>query len=111
MGEAVSGEQPAVLNVDAIHLLLDEVLKQLEEARKAVNGYRPRLLNEAQAAEYIGRSAAALRTSRSEGVKVQGPDYIKLGERVFYDIRDLDAWIDSRPRKKGSIDEKGQDSR
>jgi predicted DNA-binding transcriptional regulator AlpA len=28
-----------------------------------------------------------------------GPPFVKLGSRVFYDERDVDAWIDARKRR------------
>jgi predicted DNA-binding transcriptional regulator AlpA len=59
-----------------------------------------RLLNERDAARYLGISPATLRKHRSMGTipgKVEGPPWIKAGPRAIrYAIEDLDAWIDSR---------------
>jgi len=48
-----------------------------------------RLSTEA-AAEYLGCSASTLNKARVFG---SGPSYMKLGRRVVYDTRDLDAWL------------------
>lgn len=78
---------------------LDELRKQVETALRV----KPRLLREDEAAEYINRSVHLLRKSRSDGATCKGPDYIDLNGRVLYAREDLDRWIDSLPRKKGSI--------
>jgi len=52
------------------------------------------VLNEHQAARYLGVSAAVLRLWRSEG---KGPCYFRAGEKlVRYRRADLDAWIEAR---------------
>jgi len=52
-------------------------------------------LNSPEAAEYLGISASTLSKRRVDG---NGPKYLKLGRRVVYDTRDLDAWLDTRRR-------------
>lgn len=42
------------------------------------------------AAEYLGISASTLDKMRHEG---RGPRYLKLGGRVFYQVEDLDSYI------------------
>lgn len=42
------------------------------------------------AAEYLGISASTLEKMRHEG---RGPRYLKLGGRVFYQVKDLDSYI------------------
>ncbi|WP_417491840.1 helix-turn-helix transcriptional regulator [Maricaulis sp.] len=54
--------------------------------------------------QYLGTSAAALRMGmstsmmqrlRNEGI---GPNFLRNGKRILYDIDDLDAWAQSRKR-------------
>ena len=55
------------------------------------------LMNEAAAAEYLGGLArSTLQTWRYKG---EGPEFVKLGERVLYDQADLDAYIDQNKRQ------------
>ena len=54
-----------------------------------------RKLNSPEAAEYLGVSVSTLSKRRVDG---NGPKYLKLGRRVVYDTRDLDAWLDTRRR-------------
>ena len=56
-----------------------------------------KLLNDKEAAEYLGILSQTLRLWRSNlnrtGVYI-GPPFIKLGTKLIrYDIADLDAWI------------------
>jgi hypothetical protein len=55
---------------------------------------QPRLLKAQTACLYCGVSRAVL--------KKHGPVPIKLGNKNFYDIRNLDAWIDSLSGVKAS---------
>jgi predicted DNA-binding transcriptional regulator AlpA len=52
-------------------------------------------LSAAEAADYVGLSASTLSKRRVFG---GGPKYLKLGRRVVYDTRDLDAWVDANRR-------------
>lgn len=52
------------------------------------------VLNEREAAEYIGMSPSFLRQSRCKSGRVNGPAWIKPTDRaVRYRIADLDAWL------------------
>ena len=54
----------------------------------------PRILRTQQAAAYVGLSASTLEKQR---LSDDGPRFVRLGGRaVGYDIRDLDAWLDSQ---------------
>lgn len=58
----------------------------------------PRALTPLEAAVYIGVSRTTLQLMRSQGM---GPRFFKIGEDeggIRYDLRDLDRWIDERPR-------------
>ena len=55
-----------------------------------------KILNEKQAASYIGMSLSYLRNDRCYGTtggKTPGPVYVKLGRAVRYAQADLDAWL------------------
>ena len=49
-----------------------------------------RLLNEKEAANYLGRSVWGIREMRYAGKL----PFVKDGRRVLFDILDLDAWIE-----------------
>jgi hypothetical protein len=48
-----------------------------------------------ETAAYVRLAAGTLNGWRSAG---RGPRFIKLGRKVLYDTRDLDAWIDENKR-------------
>lgn len=58
-----------------------------------MNPIAPTKLNTAAAADYLGLRKSTLDTWRCLG---RGPDFIKLGAKIIYLQRDLDAWIESR---------------
>ena len=53
-----------------------------------------RILNEQEAAKFVGVTVHALRAWRWR--KADGPAYLKLGSCVRYRQRDLDAYLESR---------------
>jgi predicted DNA-binding transcriptional regulator AlpA len=56
-------------------------------------------LSAPEAARYLGLSPSTLSKRRVFG---GGPKYLKLGRRVVYDTRDLDAWLDAHRRASTS---------
>jgi predicted DNA-binding transcriptional regulator AlpA len=56
-------------------------------------------INASEAAEYLGISVSTLSKRRVFG---GGPKYLKLGRRVVYDPRDLDAWLNAHRRASTS---------
>jgi len=48
-----------------------------------------------EAATYAGLSVSTMNKLRVSG---GGPTFLKLGARIAYDTRDLDAWLASRRR-------------
>ena len=56
-------------------------------------------LNTIGAAERLNLKQKTLENWRCLGV---GPPFYKIGERVFYDEADLDAWLQSRRRTSTS---------
>jgi hypothetical protein len=57
------------------------------------------LLNELATAALLGVSPRSLRKWRCVG---KGPRFRKLGRRVLYDLRDLEAFIDAGARQSTS---------
>lgn len=53
----------------------------------------PVLLDTPAVAERLGLKAQRLRILRMTG---GGPEYIKIGQKVFYDLRAIDQWLDTR---------------
>lgn len=69
------------------------------ERRESQMVTKPELLNEWQAAEYIGMSVAFLRSGRCRGVignRTPTPPHFKTGRRVQYARTDLDEWLAAR---------------
>ena len=62
----------------------------------------PGALSTPLAADYVGLSPATLETMRIRG---GGPLFVKLGRRVVYRRKHLDAWLDERKRTSTSDQE------
>jgi predicted DNA-binding transcriptional regulator AlpA len=54
------------------------------------------ILDDRDAARYVGLTAATLRASRLARPRCDGPPYIRMGRAVRYRVSDLDAWLDDR---------------
>ena len=54
-----------------------------------------RKISAPEASQYLGISASTLSKYRVFG---GGPAFFKLGRRVVYSTRDLDAWVEARRR-------------
>jgi predicted DNA-binding transcriptional regulator AlpA len=52
----------------------------------------PQILNEKDAATYLGMSRIWLSQSRMKG---KGPEFIKLGRTIRYSVADLDKYLES----------------
>jgi predicted DNA-binding transcriptional regulator AlpA len=69
-----------------------------EDRSRAANGMSPQpstALTEAEAAQFIGMSAAWLKKSRTKRFRhvIDAPPFIRAGvKRVVYRIEDLEAW-------------------
>lgn len=74
---------------------------QKDHAQNAL-ALRKRFLRSKEASAYTGYAESSLRTYR---VKGGGPQFIKHGRIVLYDIADLDAWIGNM--RVGSTSEAG----
>jgi excisionase family DNA binding protein len=49
-----------------------------------------------EAAQYVRLAMSTLNALRTAG---RGPRFIKLGRKVLYDTKDLDAWLDRNKRR------------
>ena len=64
-----------------------------------------KLLNETQAAEMLGLAVNTMRTRRA---RKKGPIYFKVGYKVYYDLKDLQDFIQNgkvMPTYQGKKDE------
>lgn len=60
---------------------------------------RKKMLRTPQAAEYLGIAAATLAKWRVFG---GGPNYVKMGRAVAYDLDVLHEWLEARVRRSTS---------
>lgn len=84
---------------------VNEKLLELEESitilLSEIKKSKCRLLDEYEAAIYLGAKASTLRVMRNKG---SGPQYVKSeGLGVKYDVKDLDEYINKLPRRGGGI--------
>jgi len=72
-----------------------------DTAQQAVSGVDlpSRKLSVKEVAVYLGLSVSTLNKMR---LSINGPRYLKLGRRVLYDLRDLEAWAAERKRNHTS---------
>ncbi len=98
--------QPFITKLEAERLAFKKVLDEARQELVEIADKSPRLLDDAAAAEYIGRSKAYLRLSRMNGRSeprrkdgsvrhvTPAPPYIRLDDKVIrYRRSDLDKWI------------------
>jgi hypothetical protein len=97
----VSAEIPVAGAREAIDLFAGELSLQILGEEQA-GGSRPvkiapRMLNERDAAKYIGRSVSFLRTCRykaKRGGMDPGPKYVRYSNKlIFYPVEELDGWL------------------
>lgn len=89
------------IDMDAINEKILELETCAESLVRAIKSSRNRLLDDEEAAVYLGAKPSTLRIMRCKG---RGAKYIKSdGLGIKYDIKDLDAYIDSLPRKGGGL--------
>jgi predicted DNA-binding transcriptional regulator AlpA len=56
--------------------------------------------------EFAERIEMSVRTPEKWRVQGKGPAYFKIGGRVYYDLKDVDEWIQARRRT--STSDRGQ---
>jgi excisionase family DNA binding protein len=49
-----------------------------------------------EAADYVRLAMSTLNALRTAG---RGPRFIKLGRKILYDVKDLDAWLERHKRQ------------
>ena len=72
-------------------LIKGAVLDAFSSAEKNIRKTRD-ILDEKQAAEYLGKKPGTLRQWRSD---CKGPSYHKKGRQIMYKKTDLDAWLEA----------------
>jgi hypothetical protein len=110
----VSAEIPVAGAKEAIETLVCELnLQLLGEERSTVaqsEKIPPKLLNEHDAAIYIGRSVSFLRTCRykaKQGEINAGPRYVRLRNKfILYPVKELDDWLDRNRLFSSCLEEK-----
>ncbi|WP_432789809.1 helix-turn-helix domain-containing protein [Brevibacterium sp. K11IcPPYGO002] len=88
MPSATETNSPADQGV-ALIAEIEDHLKQQAQPRTAV-------MNEYQAAEYIGCSVSWLRNNRRSPAT---PPFVKVGKNVRYRIESLDTWLEQQEVK------------
>jgi hypothetical protein len=69
---------------------LENMQQQLNELAMSKAKLTSDLVNEKQAAEYLGIKPATLRAWRNQSI---GPRYLKIGKCVKYSINDLQSYV------------------
>lgn len=62
------------------------------------------IVNEKEAAKYIGMSVSFLRQARCDGStanRTLGPPFIRIGRAIRYSISDLNAWLEKHKQDAG----------
>ena len=73
-------------------------MKKKRPTTRRTSSSRPKCIDTAAAAKFVGVSKRTLEKWRCEG---GGPPYLKLGRRVLYCLGDLEEWI-SRQRRSST---------
>jgi hypothetical protein len=110
----ISARIPVARAREAIEKIFGELNAQLLGEEQMTAGQTanaaPKLLNEKDAAKYIGRSVSFLRTCRYKAKRGQtdaGPKYIRIGNKfIAYPVKDLDNWLDNNQRFSTFFEEK-----
>ena len=87
-----------IQNLITLLKLKNEIIKNKNETIQNKNEVTTinKILNEEDAAKYIGMSRSFLRQDRMNGHRnnrTKGPNPIKIGRSIRYDIHELDAWL------------------
>ena len=110
----ISAEIPVAGAREAIDSLVSELnLQLLGEERSSVGqsaNMPPKMLNERDAAKYIGRSVSFLRVCRyktKQGEIDAGPRYVRLRNKfILYPVNELDDWLNRNHLFGSCLEEK-----
>jgi hypothetical protein len=110
----ISAEIPVAGAREAIDSLLRELNLQLLGEERSIAGQSPdmppKMLNERDAARYIGRSVSFLRTCRYKAKRGEidaGPRYVRLRNKfILYPVRELDDWLNRSQLFSSCMEEK-----
>ena len=80
--------------MEELAVKLDYLIELLESQRSGLK----RFLTRDEAAEYLGMSGYTLDVYQREG-KLKIPS-VKIGKLVRYDLKDVDKYMDSLPRRE-----------
>ena len=73
------------------------------DAMTPQEGPKQRMLSTVSAAKYLDMTVQHLAQTRLNG---SGPPFVKVGRRVFYDVNEIDKWIEQNTRR--STSDRGQ---
>ena len=79
--------------------------RRIQPTASVETTFQPALLDEKQAAKYLGVSLSYLRKSRSEGApgnRTPAPPFVRLDGRVKYKLDTLKAWVDELEERRVS---------
>lgn len=110
----ISAEIPVAAAKESIASLVGELNSQLLGEEQTVSGQpvkiAPKMLNERDAARYIGRSPSFLRSCRyksKRGKTNSGPKYVRyLDKLIFYPVKELDDWLNRSQLFSTCLEEK-----
>ena len=85
--------QPSFLNHGGMRLLF--ALLNKEGAMPTFDTKDRKLLSTQETSEFLGMSTHWVKAARQKP-ELAGPPFLKIGNAVRYDIRDLDTWLDQR---------------
>jgi hypothetical protein len=74
----------------AREIALDTLVQELKRELLPMLSLPKRYLTDEEASHYLGLSVHTLRQWRSKNI---GPDYLRVGARIVYDVKALDTWM------------------
>jgi hypothetical protein len=79
-------------NQTSQQIAFNTLIEELKRELLPILAVPKRYLNEQEASRYLGGlSVYSLRQWRSKGT---GPNYLRVGTRIVYDMKVLDVWIE-----------------
>lgn len=90
----MSTENQAIIVASTAELraLIQSAVQDALSAIEKQSGKTKSILNEKEAAEYLGKKPGTLRQWRSD---CKGPSYHKKDRQIMYKKTDLDAWLEA----------------